>query len=314
MKFVFVVNPVAGKGNLQKQLIPQIETFFAEQGGDYEIHVTTAPGDAENYARQMAQTGEEMRIFACGGEGTAYGVINGIFGYENAAFGVIPCGSANDFLKYFENAAPFADLAAQTTGEEVAIDLIKADDRYCFNGCSVGMDAMVARDMSLFKRWPLVSGKLAYKLAIARNFFKVRLGVRIRLSVDDSPANQTDCLFAVIANAPYYGGGYKGAPDACPCDGELDFTVVQTIGHAKVLGFLPNYEKGEFSQYDFCTAKRCKKMSFTADKAVPINMDGEIFERDSMTFSLVPAAIRFVVPKGVFLQNKTNNREFVNKT
>ena len=311
MKCVFVVNPVAGKGNLQKQLVPQIKEYFSSHSGEYEIHITTAPGDAERYVKQLAQTGEQMRIFACGGEGTAFGVANGAFGYDNVAIGVIPCGSANDFLKYFDEIEPFSDLSAQIGGTEEPIDLIRAGDRYCINGCSVGMDAMVARDMSIFKHWPLVSGSFAYKLAILRNFLKFRLGVRINLSVDGQEPRRQDCLFAVIANAPYYGGGYKGAPAAHPNDGELDFTMVKTISHFKVLGFLPKYEKGEFSQFDFCTTARCKEMFFTAEKPVPVNLDGEIIEASEMRFCVVPKAVRFVLPVGVSFRKSAENVENV---
>ncbi len=313
MKYVFIVNPVAGKGNLQKLLIPRIKTYFEEHPGEYEIHVTTSRGDTEDYSRQLAQSGQQMRMFACGGEGTVFDVVNGVFGHDNVAVGVVPCGSANDFLKYFDTVEPFSDIAALIGGCEKPIDLIRAGDRYCVNGCSVGMDAMGARDMSIFKHWPMVSGKLAYKLAVARNFFKIRLGVKISLSVDEQPAEQQNCLFAVIANAPYYGGGYKGAPNAHPHDGELDFTLVKTISHIKALGFLPKYEKGEFEEFPFCSTARCRQMRFTAEKPVPVNMDGEIFESTDMTFSIVPAAIRFVLPIGVSLRKNTKKQEFVKK-
>ncbi|MCQ2449474.1 MAG: diacylglycerol kinase family lipid kinase [Clostridia bacterium] len=312
MKYVFVVNPAAGKGNLQKQLIGQIKEYFETFAGEYEIHITTEPGDAERYVKQQAQTGEQMRIFACGGEGTSFEVVNGVFGYDNVAIGVIPCGSANDFLKYFDAIDPFSNLASQTGGSEVPIDLIRAGDRYCINGCSVGMDAMVARDMSIFKHWPLVSGSFAYKLAILRNFLKFRLGVRIDLSVDGAEPRRQDCLFAVIANAPYYGGGFKGAPNAHPNDGELDFTMINNVSHFKVLRFLPKYEKGEFEQYDFSTTARCSEMFFRSEKTVPINLDGEIVEAAEMKFSIVPQAVRFVLPVGVSFQKSTKSAEIVN--
>ena len=112
----------------------------------------------------------KCNIFACGGEGTFYEVLNGAIGCDNINLGVIPCGSANDFLKYFENTESFIDISAQVSGETIKMDAIKAGDRYCINGCSAGMDAIVARDMSIFKNWPLISGKAAYNLAIIKTF------------------------------------------------------------------------------------------------------------------------------------------------
>lgn len=304
MKYLFFINPKAGKGKNQKSIIASIHEYFKNSGGEYEIIETRFKGDAEQTAKKYAETGERLRMFACGGEGTAYEVVNGIYGYDNAEIGVIPCGSANDFLKYFGNSEPFGDIAAQVEGEAVPIDLIDADGRICINGCSVGMDAMVARDMHIFKRWPLVGGALSYQLAIVKNFLKPKLGVSLELTLDGQKLGKQNCLFAVLANAPFYGGGYKGAPDAVPNDGELDFTKVETISHFKVLKFLGKYKRGDIDDIPFCEKRRGFSMSFKSQKPIPVNLDGEIEECISKTFSIIKNAVRFVIPSTLKVQEK----------
>lgn len=311
MKNIFFINPAAGKGAMQKRLLTLIKDHFERSGGDYEIYTTRFAGDAEQTARKYAESGEKMRVFACGGEGTCYEVVNGIYGFENVEMGVIPCGSANDFLKVFENTEIFRDIAAQTEGEVIKIDLIRAGDRYCINGCSVGMDAMVASDMKMFKKLPLVTGPLAYKLAVVKNFFKIKLGVKFELFLDDEPQGLKDCLFAVVANAPFYGGGYKGAPNAVPNDSELDFTLVDTITHIKALHFLPKYERGEFADLDYCHLKRCKKMSFSAGKSIPVNLDGEIAIAEKMDFEVVVGVLKFIIPKGLQLPKSLESQNLL---
>ncbi len=296
MRYIFYVNPTAGKGDMQSKIITTIKNHFANLKADWRIHITKARGDAEVSARKEAQKGDQVRMFACGGEGTMFEVLNGIVGFDNVELGVIPCGSANDFLKFFDSRSPFLDIEDQLDGNAIALDLIKAGNRYCLNGCSVGMDAMVASGMSAFKRWPLVSGSLAYKLAILKVFFG-RLGISADISIDDAPPQKTDCLFAVVANAPYYGGGYKGAPDAVPFDEKLDFTLVDIISRLKILKFLPMYEKGTHKSLDCCTLKRCNSMEFKSEKSIPVNLDGEIVETDKMRFEIVKKAVNFVVPK-----------------
>ena len=254
MRYLFFINPKAGKGKQQNRIIENIKEYFRKNQNEYNIYVTKFKGDAEKKAREEAATGDEITMFACGGEGTCYEVLNGIVGYDNVRLGVIPCGSANDFLKFFDNKSAFFDLESQLAGEAIPVDLIKAGDRYCLNGCSVGMDAMVALDMILFKRLPLISGSIAYKLAIVRVFFK-KLGVKIKLSVDKDSQKEVRCLFAVIANGPIYGGGYKSAPDACPFDGKLDFTMVDVISRFKILKFLKVYEKAIIKTYLSVTLK-----------------------------------------------------------
>lgn len=297
MKYIFIINPVAGKGKLQPLIVRQIKSYFESNiDKEYDIYFTKHTGDAENHCRILAESGEQLWIFACGGEGTFYEVLNGTIGFKNISLGVVPCGSANDFLKYFDKNDAFSNIAAQINGSILKTDIIKAGERYCINGCSVGMDAIVARDMSIFKNWPFVNGKTAYNLAVAKTFLK-RIGVKINLSIDDSKPFEADCLFAVIANAPFYGGGYMAAPGAIPYDGMLNFTLVDTISKLKVPGFLNKYKKGKIVGLDYCKLLNCKKMKFTADIPIPINLDGEITEASSMEFSIVEKGVNFIVPK-----------------
>ncbi len=305
MRYVFYVNPVAGKGNAQEGIINSIKNYFKEKAEEFKIHITTSKGDALKSAKAEAETGDNIRVFACGGEGTVFEVLNGVVGYDNVELGVIPCGSANDFLKYFNTREEFLDISQQIDGTAVEMDLIKADDKYCLNGCSVGMDAMVARDMSIFKNLPLVSGKMAYTLAIAKTLLK-RLGVKIKLSIDNGDFVDKSCLFAVIANAPYYGGGYKGAPDAIPYDQQLDCTVVDTVSKLKILKFLPIYKKGEHRSLNICSLSRCNSMEFTSEKEIPVNLDGEIIETNHIKFEIVKKAVKFILPQTVASKMLTN--------
>lgn len=309
MKYLFIINPTAGKGDKQQGIIDSVNRYFKDKNEDYEIYTTSAAGDAKSKAASAAQSGEELTVFACGGEGTVFEVLNGIVGFDNVKLGVIPCGSANDFLKFFESSEPFSDIAEQIGGTAVLTDIIKANEYYCINGCSVGMDAVVARDMIIFKDWRGVSGSMAYKLAVIKTFFG-KIGVNIKLSVDGSAAENENCLFAVIANAPYYGGGYKSAPDANPFDGVLNFTKVKTISKLKVPKFLSLYEKGLHSSLDYAELRNCNSMEFTSEKPVPVNLDGEIIESNHMKFSIIKGGVNFVLPGSVFENIKNSLKVF----
>ena len=308
MKYLFIINPTAGKGTKQPLIEDAVKEYFSGRD-DYEIYFTKAVGDAKEKAKAAALGGEELSVFACGGEGTVFEVLNGIVGYDNVNLGVIPCGSANDFLKFFPDSKPFSDVSEQIGGTPVPTDIIKANDYYCLNGCSVGMDAVVARDMTIFKGWRGVSGSMAYKLAVLKTFLG-KIGVTINLAVDGGEKKTENCLFAVIANAPYYGGGYKSAPDANPFDNVLDFTKVDTISKLKVPKFLSLYEKGLHASLDYCTLKRCESMEFESENPVPVNLDGEIIETKSMTFSIKKGGIKFILPVSVYENVKKSLKLF----
>lgn len=302
MRYLFFINPTAGKGKLQESVIANINEYFSKTEYEYKIHITAHKGDAEETARKEAKTGDVITMFACGGEGTEYEVLNGIMGFDNVTLGVIPCGSANDFLKCFSEKNSFLDIEKQINGDTFYMDVIKADDRYCLNGCSAGMDAMVGRDMTIFKNWPLVSGPMAYNLALVKTFFG-KLGIKMRVSLNDGEFVDKNCLFAVVTNGPCYGGGYFAAPKAVPNDNKLNFTLVDTISHFKILRFLPLYKGGRHSHLECCHLNSCSSMEFISEKPIPINLDGEIVVKNRMRFELVKNGVKFVVPRGIKILN-----------
>ncbi len=299
MRYLFFINPVAGKGKGKELIAESVKNYFNENGGDYKIIVTEYKGHAKELAESEAKTGDTITMFACGGEGTVFEILNGVVGYDNVTLGVLPCGSANDFLKFFGDSKSFLKIDSQINGGSIEMDIIKAGDYYCLNGCSVGMDAVVARDMSIFKKWPLVSGSFAYTLAIVKTFLG-KLGITANISVDGEKPQKKNCLFAVVANGPYYGGGYMGAPDAVPFDSKLDFTLVDNIPKTKILKFINLYKKGKHKILDCCQLKNCSSMDFSASKPIPVNLDGEIIESAKMHFEIIKKGIKFNLPKEIF--------------
>ena len=92
MKHVFIINPAAGSRDRTKEYTRIIEECCKELS--YEIHVSQAPGECTRLAREAAQTGEEVRLYACGGDGTLNEVAAGAAGFGNAAITAF-CASGN---------------------------------------------------------------------------------------------------------------------------------------------------------------------------------------------------------------------------
>ncbi|MBP5210167.1 MAG: hypothetical protein J6125_04820, partial [Clostridia bacterium] len=110
MKHIFIVNPAAGKRDATPVVSRAVE---AVSGYDCELYRTTAPRDATRYVRlRCRESGEPMRFYACGGDGTINEVAEGTLGFPNASFSCYPCGSGNDFVKYYGGAERFFDLVS----------------------------------------------------------------------------------------------------------------------------------------------------------------------------------------------------------
>ncbi|MBP3434901.1 MAG: diacylglycerol kinase family lipid kinase [Clostridia bacterium] len=297
MKHLFILNPVAGKHQSSLQLQPQIESFFESHPLEYEIHVTTHAGEATEYAKKITAEGE-VRVYACGGDGTVLEVVNGIAEAPHAELACVPCGSGNDFLRFLPNPDRFRDLGALIAGRAQRMDLMKCNGRYSLNMCSMGMDANVADRMVKYKRLPLVSGPMAYNLAIVRTFFG-RLGQKLRvvMETENGTVEREDSyLFALAANGQYYGGGYHGSPRSKPDDGLLDFILIKNLSHLKVLAFLGKYKKGEHLDLSCCESFRGTRMHVFADKPAVVTADGECFSTTDVTFEILPQAVSFVLP------------------
>lgn len=294
MRDVYIINPAAGKKDSTQKLTEDIKKVY---GDEAKILITEASGDAERMAAIEAETGDEVRVFACGGDGTSFEVLNGIAGRKNAAIGVIPTGSANDFIKFFgfDLKKRFLNIGAQKNGTLLPIDLIKAGDKYCMNQCCAGLDAQVADTMQRYKRLPLISGNMAYNLALIKTFLG-KIGIKMKVMADGKLFKEGSFLFAVCANAPVYGGGYISAPGADVTDGFLNCVTIDTIKKRQIFGLLPLYKKGQHEKIDECTSGRCKSFEFEAEKEIPVSLDGEIIHTKSLKCKILEKAINFALP------------------
>lgn len=305
MKHIFVINPAAGQGKALDFIKPKIEWICKKFNLDYEIYVTEKKGDGIEFVDNMSRTGEEIRFYACGGDGTLYDVVNGAFGYPNVQIAVIPLGSGNDFIRLFGTKDEFMVLEDVVNGVPVSLDVIKCGNEIAINQCSMGMDAEVCAMQGKIKKFPLVTGEGAYYLgclyAIARKFRN-----KFTVSIDDQEPFTKDCLFCFCGNSRWYGGGFKAAPNAQPDDNLLDFVIVESrVSRAKLVTLLNKYKRGEHLDWDITMFKRGRKLTIHSDKPAAVNVDGETKYVTDTSFEIIDNGIVFVVPaKSQFLKER----------
>lgn len=303
MRHIFIINPAAGKTDSTQELRKQIHSLKTQDS--VEVYITKGPGDARHKAQVEASVGDEIRIYSCGGDGTANEVLSGIAGHKNCALGIIPLGSGNDFVRAFEPLVreDFLDVQRMIDGEEKQIDLMECSGNYSMNVMSVGFDAAVAKNVDKFKRIPFVSGSLAYKISIVYCLFTKRKH-KVKILLDGKPFDKADydntTLLAIGGNGRFYGGGFKAAPLADLSDGYMDFVHSNTLSVFKFVRMISKYRKGEHinnPKLPFISFARCKKIQFIAPEPVDINFDGEIFLEKDPEVTLLEGALRIIIPK-----------------
>ena len=306
MKHIFIVNPAAGKSDRTAEYRKMIEAAFAPRGLSYELLVSGAPGECRTLARQAAQSGEEVRLYACGGDGTLNEVVNGVVGYGNAAVTHFPGGSGNDSIKIFDDPAAFTSIERLLDAEEARFDLIRCNDSYALNVLSIGFDARVGTDIARFKRLPLVTGKGAYILSILSNMLH-GLTAEYTVTLDTGEVLAGRKTMICICNGRWYGGSFNPVTDSEPDDGILDVLVVEKVNLLQVATVVGDYQKGRYRDHPTLIRRcPCRSLRIECAKKSVVNVDGEAVYTTDAKIEVVPKAVRFFYPKGLSYRAKNS--------
>ena len=300
---LFIINPAAGSYNRTEEASAIIHKICRARKLDYEIRVSTAPGECARIAREACETGKELRIYACGGDGTLNEVVCGVAGFDNAAVTVYSGGSGNDFVKLFDDPKAFFDLNRLMDADEATFDLIRCNDTYALNICSVGLDARIGTDVSNYKRIPLLQGFRAYAASTVVNVIR---GIAEHYVVElNGETIDGDHTFICVCNGRFYGGGFNPVPEADPSDGMLDVLVVKGISRLQVPTAIGKYKEGRYKELGhLATYYKTDKVVIRCDKPTPINVDGELRIAETVEMSVAKEKIRFFYPKGLSWQAK----------
>lgn len=303
MTHLFIINPAAGSRDRTADYSEKIHIACHERNLDYRIEVSTAPGECFRLAREAAETGEEVRIYACGGDGTLNEVVAGAAGFPNAAVTAFSGGSGNDFTKLFNEPDAFFDLDRLLDAEEATFDLIRCNDDIALNICSVGLDARIGTDVANYKRLPLLHGFRAYAASTVVNVVK-GIAEHYVVEVNDEVIDGRKTMICVC-NGRFYGGGFNPVPEADPADGLLDVLVVEEVSRLQVPGVVGKYKAGRYKELtDLVRHFRTDKITIHCDKETPINLDGELRMAKTATFRVAEEKIRFFYPKGLVWRRK----------
>lgn len=302
MKHIFLINPRAGKRDGTARLRALAERLAAAHGLDVTCLVTGRPGGAEPLARALAETGEDVRLYACGGDGTVHETANGIAGFDNAAMTVIPVGTGNDFLRNFgPDAAKFADPENLWDGSAFPLDLIDCNGRLCLTIACSGIDARVADAVHRYDGLPLLSGRGRYLLSVAANFLFRPIGRRWTVTLDHETLEDNFALVSVC-NGRYYGGGSMPVPQARMDDGVLHTIIVKNVPKTAFARLFPAYSAGEYRKFpDIARVVTAEEITISArpgDGDIVTCLDGECRRSRLVRLRLSEKKVNFFGPAG----------------
>lgn len=297
MKHIFIVNPAAGKEEFRNDLSRRLHSVST----DFQVYLTKAPKDATRFVRKYcSENSEPVRFYACGGDGTLSEVAAGIVGFENAELSCCPCGSGNDFVKYYGGEEAFRDIEALINAPSHQIDLIKINDTYSLNVVNFGFDTHVAKTMEKVRNKKIIGGKNAYNTGV---FSSVLFAMKNQAEIyaDGERLNPDGkFLLCTAANGKYVGGAFQCAPRSVNDDGLMEICMVKPISRFKFVKLLGPYTAGKHLDdpnfKDIIEYRRCSRLEVNAPEGFSVCIDGELLDTTHFVCKVMPGAIRFAAP------------------
>lgn len=292
---VVIVNPSSAGGSTGEAW-PQIASDLRSQFGSFRVVFTNKRGDAAALASEAARKGAKF-IIACGGDGTVSEVANGILSSgKDVELGILPSGTGGDFRRTLE--IPSQSRAAArilSTGRTVKIDVGRVSFidhngndamRYFVGVASCGMSTKVIERVK------------SEKTSFAASLFKTAMRTeptRLAVQLDDSHERHLAVLNLCVANARYFGGGMKIAPDAKLTDGKFDVVGIGDLSALKIFTSAPRVYTGSHLSMPEVSHALARKVSIrSADRGsqVSLEIDGELPGKLPATFQIIPEALR----------------------
>ena len=288
-----IINPAAKSGR-GRQLWPQLEKVFKEQGVAYEAHFTRQEKDAGRYAEELTKSGAPIKLLVCGGDGTLNEVLQGIHDLDAAELAYIPQGSANDFARDFpEQGKPTERLRRILTRKPYQMDIglakILAQDgteyvRRFAGSSGIGYDAAVCEevDRSVMKRYlnRVHLGKIAYLIIGIKQAIKLSQHP-VQIVIDkEKKIEMNRCLFTAFMVHRYEGGGFMFCPAADAFDGKLDLCLAEKLTRRKFLRILPGAFSGKHVRHEReVHIMQGKDIVVQAKEPMYFHVDGEVICR-----------------------------------
>ena len=298
MKYIFIINPKAGNKDMTAAIYDMADRLRDHHGLEVTCMLTDRPGGATDMARKLAESGEEVRLYACGGDGTIHEVAEGIAGYENAAMSCIPTGTGNDFLKNFGNmAAAFADAENSFDGPSFPLDLIDCNGKLCLTIACNGVDAQVAE--SVHEYGAMFSGRGSYIASIVMNVLIKPISHRWEVEID-GVRQEGEYLLVSMCNGRYYGGGSTPVPEARMDDGVLHTVLIKKIGKVTFAKLFGPYSDGKYRELpkDLIQVVTAKEVRIRSEQEIVSCVDGECFRSHEVVMKLSDKRVNFFGPMG----------------
>jgi diacylglycerol kinase (ATP) len=302
---LLIHNPNAGSGgSARRRLIDEARQFLSENGILSELAETTGPGHATEIAQKATRDGREL-VIACGGDGTLNEVVNGLAMAQNGhrvPLALLPGGTANVLAKELNLPWDIPGAAKHLVNadvREIALGLAKPLEqpekaRYFLSLSGCGPDGMIVYSVDLGLKARV--GILAYWWQGVREVLRYTFP-RFRVRAGD---RQMEATLVVVGRTKNYGGPFKITDQADLFEDQFEVMALTTQSGLKYLSYLPTLWMGNLRKEEDVHFWKADTLVCEPLDANPVysQVDGEPLARLPVEFSIVPKALKLLVPRG----------------
>jgi diacylglycerol kinase (ATP) len=300
---LLIHNPNAGNGgDGRRNLLDQARRILSSHGIEAELAETNGPGHATEIAQQAVRERRQL-VIACGGDGTLNEVVNGLATATNGdrvPLALLPGGTANILAKELDLPWDIPRAARRLVDGEVrdvALGLAKplehpSRKRYFLSVSGAGPDGMIVYSVDLGLKARV--GVLAYWWQGAREVFRYTFP-RFRIRAGK---RQMEATLVVVGRTKHYGGPFKITDQADLFEDQFEVMALTTQSGLRYLSYLPTLWMGNLRKEEDVHFWKADSLVCEPLDANPVyaQVDGESLARLPVQFSIVPQALKLLVP------------------
>ncbi len=295
-----IINPAAGQ---DQPILKELNAAFSEAKIDWDVSITKKAGDGQELAREALDAGVEL-VAVNGGDGTVAEVATGLIG-SAVPLAILPGGTAN--VMAVELGIP-SDLTAacallinpEAIHRSVDMGRFKAEQgqaesegRAFLLRASLGFEAEMVEGAKRELKDRI--GVLAYAFSALQSIADPPVA-RYRLNLDGEQV-ETQGLACIIANSGTMGAqGLFLVPEIDVSDGLLDVVVV-TRSDLPALVALAASVMGGSETRPALQHWQVRRVEVHSDPPQMVQVDGEILESQDVEISVLPQAVKILVPQ-----------------
>jgi len=312
MRAVLIINPVSGDDEPNSQKVESIQAWLTSAPFKAEVCYTTKERGAAVIAREAIAEGVEV-VLVGGGDGTVSEVARELV-HKPATLGILPIGTFNNIAR---SVGVLAELPVATSiiaaGHVREIDVGLANDtHYFFEAAGAGLDATLFPVGEEIKsgKWTriLQAVRLAFQyepqrfsITFDRPLREVLPPASRKRMTAEALAGKTirrNALLVVVANGPYYGGGFTVAAGARMRDGQLTLSIYRRFSKWELLRHFHSVSRGGYRYSPKIETFTATEIELASANATDVHLDGQPFGTTPVKLRAMPGALRVFAPPG----------------